>query len=99
MKTLKLEVATTAKDEKEEAKEDRTQATDDQCTGTLQYKADGYPTLHIECKDIDKLKEGEFLNDTILDFYLRYCINRHMLKTLHYMQSYASIILFSSATR
>ncbi|KAL1931026.1 hypothetical protein VTP01DRAFT_10163 [Rhizomucor pusillus] len=76
-----------SEDEKEEAKEDRTQATDDQCTGTLQYKADGYPTLHIECKDIDKLKEGEFLNDTILDFYLRYCINRHMLKTLHYMQT------------
>ncbi|KAL2315295.1 SUMO deconjugating cysteine peptidase Ulp2 [Schizosaccharomyces pombe] len=51
---------------------DKTLLSDASCTTILVYPFSGTNSIAITNTDLTRLNEGEFLNDTIVDFYLRY---------------------------
>ncbi|RKP23630.1 hypothetical protein SYNPS1DRAFT_11361, partial [Syncephalis pseudoplumigaleata] len=58
------------------------------------YPFDGVKAIAISNNDYQRLREGEFLNDTIIDFYLRYHldtmhdVNSQLLKQTHVFNTF-----------
>ncbi|ORY47024.1 hypothetical protein BCR33DRAFT_115280 [Rhizoclosmatium globosum] len=65
----------------------------------LIYPAKGMNLVTLHAEDIDRLKEGEFLNDSLIEFYIRWTTNTYATKTNDTFHIFNTFFYQSLSTR